>query len=105
MKLSSTQLEGFILLRDGLKMATDGINKIVESTEPKDTPQYDLKNIKTERTEGRNGFYDKAVTQDGQDYQNLIADLKAHEGKLTRDGFFCWLFDDGKTVGMKPSKR
>ena len=70
-----------------------------------DTPTYDLKNIKTERTEGRNGYYQKAMEQDPGDYRNFIVDLKAHDGKLTRDGLFCWLFGDGKTVGMKPSKR
>jgi len=55
---------------------------------------YNLKNVKTERTEGRNGYYQKAAEQDSGDYRKFIVDLKAHDGKLTRDGLFCWLFDD-----------
>jgi hypothetical protein len=106
MKLDNKQLEGFVLLRDGLNMAADGINKIIETTEPKETkPQYDLPKIKTERTEGPSGFYEKATEQDSQDYRKLLEDLKAHDGKLTRDGFWIWLFSDEKTVGMKPSKK
>jgi len=67
--------------------------------------QYDLKKIETTRTEGPSGFYEKANEQDGKDYRLLVEDLKAHDSKLTRNGFFVWLFSDGKSVGMKPSKK
>ena len=89
-------------------MIADGVNKIIETTEPKETKpnlKYDLSKIKTEKTEGPSGFYYKATEQDNEDYRNLLADLKAHDSKLTRDGFWIWLFSDGKTVGMKPSKK
>ena len=69
---------------------------------------YDLPKIKTERAEGRNGFYEKATTQDNQnseDYHFLIEDLKQHDGKLTKDGLFIWLFSDEKTIGMKTSRK
>jgi len=36
------------------------------------------------------------------DYLNLLNDLKAHEGKLTRAGLFYWLFNDNETIGRKP---
>ena len=77
--------------------------KAVESEKTK--PQYDLSKIKTERTEGPSGFYQKATEQDSEDYKLLIEDLKRHDNKLTRSGFWIWLFSDGKTVGMKPSKK
>jgi hypothetical protein len=38
------------------------------------------------------------------DYHNMLTDLKAHNGKLTRDGLFYWLFQDGATVGRKKRK-
>ena len=34
--MDSKQLEGFVLLRDGLAMAADGVNKLLETTEPKE---------------------------------------------------------------------
>ena len=70
-----------------------------------ESKSYDLSKIKTERTEGPSGFYQKATEQNNEDYRNLLKDLKAHDGKITRDGMFSWLFSDNKTVGMKPSKK
>ncbi len=107
--MDSKQLEGFVLIRDGATMIADGVQKILETTEPKEEPkterEYDLSKIKTERTEGPSGFYQKATEQDSGDYKLLIEDLKRHDGKLARDGMFVWLFSDGKSVGMKPSKK
>jgi len=34
--MDGKKLEGCVLLRDGLSMATDGVNLIIESMEPKD---------------------------------------------------------------------
>ena len=103
------EVEGLVLIRDGLSMAADGVNKILETTEPKEEPkterEYDLSKIKTERTEGPSGFYQKATEQDNEDYRNLLKSLKAHDGKLTRNGFWIWLFNDEKSIGMKPSKK
>ena len=42
------QVEGLVLIRDGLTMALDGVTKIVETTEPKETKlHYDISKIKT----------------------------------------------------------
>ena len=70
-----------------------------------ESKSYDLSKIKTERTEGPSGFYQKATEQDNEDYRNLLKSLKAHDGKLTRNGFWIWLFNDEKSIGMKPSKK
>ena len=93
-------VEFFVRLRDACEAE-------IERLKPSEAKslEYDLNNIKTTRTEGPSGFYEKANEQDGEDYRNLLEDLKAHDGKLTRDGMFVWLFSDGKSVGMKPSKK
>ena len=74
-------------------------------TKTKTEPKYDLKKIKTVQAEGPSGPYKKANNQDGNDYRLLIEDLKNHDGKITKDGLFCWLFNDKSTVGMKPSRK
>lgn len=103
------QVEALALIRDGLTRTAEGINKLLETTEPQEMqPHYDINKIKIERTEGPNGFYHKATYQNNHDnpyYELLLKDLKAHSGKLTKDGFFVWLFNDNTTIGMKPSKR
>jgi len=70
--------------------------------------QYDAMKVVTRQTEGSKGYYLKAIPEDNQnnrDFELLIEDLKQHNGKLTKQGYFCWLFDDQKTAGMKPSKK
>ena len=106
---SRKQIEGLVLARDGAQMIADGFNKILEETEPQEKqPEYDLMKVITQQTEGRNGYYLKASADDNQnnpDYLALVKDLKQHNGKLTRQGYFAWLFDDQKTCGMKLSKK
>ena len=101
------EVEALVLVRDGLSMTVDGLNLILESTEPKEEPTYNILKIVTRQTEGKSGYYLKASAADNQnnpDFEALIEDLKQHDNKLTKQGYFCWLFSDNKTVGMKQSK-
>ena len=72
--------------------------------------EYNLEKIPWIQAEGKKGIYQKypAFKQKPSmtvDYINLLEDLKQHNGKLTRNGFFMWLFDDNVTVARKPAKR
>jgi len=102
------QVGGLVLVRDGALMVADGVSKILESSEPETQLQYDIMKIVTRQTEGPSGVYLKASEEDNRnnpDYEALLEDLKQHDGKLTRQGYFCWLFDDNTTAGMKLSKK
>lgn len=62
--------------------------------------------IPWKQAEGSRGPYmrypgegEKAEATDN--YRNMLADLKEHNSKLMRDGFFYWIFTDGATVGRK----
>jgi len=57
--------------------------------------------IKWEQTQGKSGPYERSVDTDSLDYKALLNDLVAHQGKLTRDGYFYWLFQNGSTIGRK----
>ena len=103
------KVESFVLIRDGCAMVLDGVNRLLEETEPKQTqPHYDIMKLVTRQTDGKSGYYLKASAADNQNNHNfeaLIEDLKQHGSKLTKQGYFCWLFSDNKTVGMKPSRK
>ena len=104
---SRKEVEGFVLIRDGCTMVLDGINKLLEETEPETQLQYDVMKTVTRQTAGKKGAYLKVTEEDNKDnkdYQRLVEDLKTRNQKLTTQGYFCWLFGDNKTVGMKQSK-
>ena len=104
------EVEALFLIRDGLTMTLDGVNRILEGTEPKEeqTPQtYDLMQVVTVQTEGPKGQYLKITHENNLNnpaYFALIEDLKQHKGTITRQGYFVFLFDDKKTAGMKLNK-
>jgi hypothetical protein len=106
---NQNQVEGLVLIRDGAQMIADGVNKLLEGTEPQEKRlEYDLMKVVTQQTEGAKGYYLKASPEDNQnnrDFELLIEDLKQHDGKLTKQGYFCWLFSDKQTAGMKKSNR
>lgn len=73
-------------------------------------PVWDPDKIKWEKAQSSKGEYERADGEQNRgvvDFDNLVADLKAHNGRLSRLGFFYWLFEQTSTptVGRKPSKR
>lgn len=102
-------VEDAVKLRDHSQAIADVWNEILEKNEPKqEEPKYDLMKIVTEQVEGPSGIYLKVTAKNNPgnpDYEALIEDLKQHNGKLTKQGYFVWLFDDKETAGMKLSKK
>jgi hypothetical protein len=76
------------------------------SEEQKPTPAWNPDTIKWQQTEGFKGVYERYPAE-GQkaeataDYKMMLEDLKAHDGRLTKDSFFYWMFSDKATVGRK----
>jgi len=66
--------------------------------------KYDAGKIKWEQAEGARGLYQRSEDVNSVDFKLLVKDLQAHNGKLTKDGFFYWLFQNGSTVGRKGRK-
>lgn len=61
--------------------------------------------IKWVQAQGSSGPYEKSEDVNSLDFKELLKDLSAHKGKLTRDGLFYWQFERGDAVGRKPSKK
>lgn len=110
-------LEDAVKLRDHSQAIADTWNEILEKNTPPDVrnekPIYSLNNINSVEADGKNGKYRKATSADNRekkDFEALVEDLEAHDGKLTIDGLFVWKFgkfgnSDEITVGWKPSNR
>ncbi|MEM3551875.1 MAG: hypothetical protein QXN87_01365 [Candidatus Bathyarchaeia archaeon] len=62
---------------------------------------WDPEAIKWERAEGSAGPYQRSEDLDNSDFKAMLKDLQAHGGRLTREGWFYWVFQNGATVGRK----
>lgn len=86
-----------------------GIGEAEKAEKDKPSPSWSPTKINWVQTKGTRGIYGRypAESQKAEnttDYKNMLADLKEHNGKLTRDGYFFWLFQDDATVGRKKRK-
>jgi len=66
-----------------------------------ESESYDMGRIKWMRTEGFKGEYERSEDVDNPDFKALLRDLSRHGGKMTRDGYFVWVFRNGNTIGRK----
>ena len=57
--------------------------------------------IKWEDAEGSSGQYQRSEDFNNPEFKAMLKDLQAHGGKLTRNGYFYWVFKNGSTVGRK----
>ena len=75
----------------------------------KKEPPWNPHKIEWQQVQGTKGLYERYPLQNEKaeatlDFKNLLADLKQHNGKLTRNGVFYWLFTDQATIGRKRRK-
>ena len=68
---------------------------------PEEKPSWDPEKIKWTQAEGSSGPYEKSDDVNSLDFKAMLKDLAAHKGRLTRDGMFYWVFQNGTTVGRK----
>ena len=57
--------------------------------------------IKWEPAQGTKGEYERSKDVDNPEFKAMLKDLEAHGGKLTREGYFYWVFTNGDAVGRK----
>ena len=62
---------------------------------------WDPDQIKWEEAQGSAGPYQRSEDTNNPEFKAMLKDLQAHSGRLTREGCFYWLFQNGKTVGRK----
>lgn len=62
---------------------------------------WDPNKIRWEKAESRKGPYERSHDINNREFKAMLKDLAAHNGKLTRNGYFYWIFENGSTVGRK----
>lgn len=67
--------------------------------EPQPTKaEWISQNIKWENARGP---YERANSQDSQDFKLLVKELEEHGGQMQKGGFFYWKFHRSETVGRR----
>ncbi|MGQ9507758.1 MAG: hypothetical protein ACUVTB_07905 [Candidatus Bathycorpusculaceae bacterium] len=57
--------------------------------------------IKWEKAEGFREDYERSEDVNNLEFKAMLKDLAQHGGKLSRNGFFYWVFKNGYVVGRK----
>jgi hypothetical protein len=74
---------------------------IAENKEVAQDGSWDPARIQWKLTEGNRGPYESSEDLNSPDFKHLVKQLAEHNDKLSRDGYFYWLFKNGSTVGRK----
>jgi len=67
----------------------------------KGVERWNPSKIRWERAEGSSGPYERSEDVNNPEFKIMLKDLAAHGGKMTRNGYFFWVFKNGSTVGRK----
>jgi hypothetical protein len=90
---------------EALRLFVDTLDNAVQVLRPElgsfNKWNWDPGKIKWVKAEGFKGPYERADPKATPDFKAMLADLEAHNGKLTRNGLFNWVFQDQATVGRK----
>jgi len=97
--------EGIIDFCNGLEALAVKLRKHVEAflgeREPERKWSWNPAAIKWEKAEGFKGPFEKSEDFNNREFKAMLKDLAAHGGKLTREGYFYWVYKNGSTVGRK----
>ena len=85
-----------------LRRQVEGKQKV---TDVMSKPNWDPSKIQWIETEGFKGKYERSEDVNNLQFKGMLKDLAEHDGKLTRDGLFYWVFKNGCVVGRKKVKR
>lgn len=93
-----------LLADTGSALEALGVQIKHEAAEIAGVLQWDHSKIKWEKAEGTRGPYERSEDVNNLEFKSMLKDLAAHDGKITREGYFYWVFQNGSTVGRKKRK-
>ena len=96
-----------VKLRDAFTLAADALQEELEfqSTKKPTDAMPSLEGVVRKQAIGSKGPYERVDPDDKNPaYQRVLAALIEHKGTMTVEGSFVWLFDDKKTLGIKPKR-
>jgi len=105
-------VEFLLKLRDAAQMIADVANEELEKhnpeatfkNEPEKIPWVKAVGFKSKEPYERYPAFQQQPTRTIE-YTNLLESIKNSKGRFQHGGLFYWLFEDGTTIGRKPTKK
>jgi hypothetical protein len=92
-----TALKALLELLNALEAGVASARQIIMEA----VSDWDPERIKWHETTGPGGPFQKSDDANNPEFKAMLKDLQVHNGKMTRDGWFYWVFKNGATVGRK----
>jgi hypothetical protein len=73
----------------------------LKDVEPERKWNWNPQTIEWVEAEGSKGPFEKSEDFNNLEFKRMLKDLNEHNGKLSRNGFFYWVYQNGSTVGRK----
>ena len=80
-----------------LRLQVEGKQKLEQPSSSK----WDPGKIQWVKSEGFRGPFEKSEDFNNLEFKRMLKDLVEHNGKLSKNGFFYWVYRNGSTVGRK----
>jgi hypothetical protein len=97
----SDMIDALVLVRDGLTMSLDGINKLLDGPEPKITrkpTEAQFNGQKWVTKEGSRGNYEQVEYDGSPEFKALSEYVKGHDGFCKIYGFKVWFHNNDEKV-------
>ena len=101
-----SSVDFLVKLRDAAHLIADACEEQLEKMAPgKIETSWDPENIEWQQAEGTRGPYERSEDVNNADFKVMLKEIQKHQGKLSRNGYFYWTFQNGVTVGRKKQKQ
>ena len=92
-------------LRDNFNGAAMALDELIQQQSKAVLQTYDVNKIQWTKATGQRGEYEQTEDANNPEYKALREDLAKHNGKMNIKGAFYWVFQNGVTIGRKPTNR
>lgn len=104
-KVRRMKADNLVKLRDGLQMVVDAVQDELESQAPTITKSdlvADINSVPWKDAIGPRGpFQISSADPNNLCLSRLLTSLHEHGGRMTVEGYFVWVMNDGKSIGRK----
>jgi len=97
MNSEDTSLKALLELLNALEAGVASARQIIKEA----VLDWDPEKIKWQEATSPSGSFQKSDDVNNPEFKAMLKDLQAHNGKMTKNGWFYWVFKNGATVGRK----